>query len=184
MTTIIQWLLAATLAWVPILTPVKTMTSSRDLRAEIVRDVFEVTQDPNEQPLFQGDNAREKTALFLLAIASFESGFHPLVDSGRIKGDGGNSWCHMQILIGEGRTTEGWTGKDLIADRKKCFRAGLHILHTAKALCPYLKPADRFSAYAVGRCTSGLRAVRSRYERSSSWLKQTPIPSVQGAPTR
>ena len=182
MTPIVQWLANATFAWVSILTPSAGSISPNDLRHAIVRDVFEVVTDSAENPLFGGPHPRTMTALYLLSVASFEGGFHPGVDSGRIRGDGGHSWCHTQILIGAGKTTEGWTGPDLIADRKKCFRAALHILHTAKRVCPYLKPQDRFSVYATGRCVSGVRAVRSRYERALSWYKANLLSLAPNAP--
>ena len=56
-----------------------------------------------EKSIFPGRTGRIKTAALMLSIAMFESGFRKDVDlnlgkSGR--GDGGRSWCMMQIQLG------------------------------------------------------------------------------------
>jgi len=188
MQTIAVWLVAAMNLWVP-LSDVKFQGESKEnamvRRDVIASDALRVAMDAKEEPLFQGERGREKTALFMLAIASYESGYHHKVDSGHIRGDGGISWCMMQILLPPGaRTQEGWTGQELIADRTKCFRAALHALHASKRLCKWAQPADVFSAYAAGRCVVNLWAARSRYFRAVDWLKKNPVPkSVPSAYT-
>jgi hypothetical protein len=56
-----------------------------------------------EKPIFPGKTGRIRTAALMLSIAMFESGFRRDVDlnlgkSGR--GDGGKSWCMMQVQLG------------------------------------------------------------------------------------
>ena len=58
----------------------------------------------------------------------------------------------MQVRVGGGVTREGWTGHDLVTDRRLCFRAGLHILRSSFGVCHALPVDDRLSAYATGHC--------------------------------
>src|ERR1700733_1517308 len=113
------WLVGAMLAWVP-----PQHDTDRVRYESIAKDLVSIAFDANETPVFTGDNAREKTALLMASIASFESGYRADVDDGRTTGDHGRSYCLMQVQV-VGQTSEGWTGKDLVTDRLKCFRAAL-----------------------------------------------------------
>src|SRR5271170_6856954 len=141
---IITWLVAAMFAW----TPAKEADRAR--YTEIASDLAAVVYDPEEKPLYPGEDGRAKTALLLASIAAHESTFRPDVEDGRARGDGGSSWCFMQVHIGAGKTLEGWSGADVTADRKLCFRAGLHIARESFRMCAGTPPNEKLGAYASG----------------------------------
>jgi hypothetical protein len=143
---IIPWLVAAMFAWAP------GREADRARYTEIASDLAAVVYDPEEQPLFSGDDGRAKTALVLASIAAHESTFRRDVEDGRARGDGGTSWCFMQLHIGAGKTVEGWTGADVTSDRKLCFRAGLHIAKESFRMCNAFPTTEKLSAYASGQC--------------------------------
>ena len=98
---IITWLVAAMFAW----TPAKETDRAR--YTEIASDLAAVVYDPEEKPLFPGEDGRAKTALLLASIAAHESTFRVDVEDGRARGDGGTSWCFMQLHIGSGKRLKG-----------------------------------------------------------------------------
>ena len=166
--------------------------------ALIAQDVLKVTQDPQEDPLFEGPTARVKTAAVILSVAAFESHFRKDVDLGLGKysrGDSGRSWCLNQINLGvagpEGKTFGrfvpmangsfritynegyvGWGGEDLVADRTKCSRAALAIARRSfKCGGPAL---TRLKWYASGRCELGDRASSDRMGLALRWISKIP----------
>jgi hypothetical protein len=143
---IIHWLVAAMFAW----TPAREVDRAR--YTEIASDLATVVYDPEEAPLFPGADGRARTALLLASIAAHESTFRVDVENGKARGDGGSSWCFMQLNIGSGKTPEGWSGPDLTADRKTCFRAGLHVARESFRMCKGFPTNERLSAYASGQC--------------------------------
>ena len=158
------------LSWVPLYA--QTAESKEDALARyesIAGDAAEVATDAEESPLFSGPSGRAQTALLMLSVASYESAYRKTVDDGDNLGDGGRSFCLMQIRVGDGTTREGWTGKDLVAERTRCFRAALHILHGSFNICHTLPVEDRMSAYATGRCFENAAVSRSRIGRARSW---------------
>jgi hypothetical protein len=150
---IINWLVAAMFAWTPAKEP------DRARYTEIASDLAAVVYDPAEAPLFSGPDGRAKTAALLASIAAHESTFRADVEDGRARGDGGTSWCFMQLHIGSGKTVEGWTAQDVTSDRKLCFRAGLHIARESFRMCNGLAENELLGAYASGHCG---RSVESR----------------------
>ncbi len=128
-----------------------------------------------DEPLLTDYHA---TVALLLAIASFESGYHRLVDSGRWRGDAGASWCLLQVRVGSGAVYWGpaemraWRGVDLVADRRKCLRAGLALLRESVKACTHLTGASRFSAYTAGKCIRGERAAANRWRLALEILKR------------
>jgi hypothetical protein len=155
---IINWLVAAMFAWTP------AHEADRARFTEIASDLVAVVYDPAEQPLFPGEDGRAKTALLLASIAAHESTFREDVENGKARGDGGNSWCFMQLHIGSGKTVEGWTGADLTSDRRLCFRAGLHVARESFRMCNAFPVNEKLSAYASGQCgrSAPSRAMVSR----------------------
>lgn len=168
-------------------------------REVIATAIATVALDESEKPLFSGPQGRLMTAVFLDSIASYEGMYHRLVHSGVWKGDcppkvqadgttrpctiaestaEGHSWCDAQLNIGNGKTTEGWTGKDLIATPDKCFRAALHVLHASVKECsaaPYnfswtKDGPDLFGGYTSGKCFRGNEAARHRWNRAEMWF--------------
>src|ERR1700677_4658561 len=141
MNALVAYLLAAMISWSP---PVeheyyepREETVARYVA--IARTIAEVALDPAEPPLFGGPDGRAETALFIAAVAYYESGgYRRDVELGtgkHARGDSGRSWCLMQVNIGGGRTVEDWTGIDLVADRDKCIRAGLHRMRESFLHC-------------------------------------------------
>jgi hypothetical protein len=159
------------LAWVPVHAHLPLESSERVLARyeSIARDVALVALDENEAPLLEGEDGRTQTALLMLAVASYESSFSKRVDDGSRRGDHGLSFCLMQIRVGTGTTREGWNGWQLIEDRKRCFRAALHILRASFSACRMLPIDDRLSAYASGHCFPYAEISRSRLGRARAW---------------
>jgi hypothetical protein len=180
MSNLVTYLVAAMTTWVPMKAQVAEPTEHAIARYEsIARDVAAVALDDMEEPLFAGKDGRVQTALFLLSIASFESSYRLSVDEGIGRGDHGDSYCLMQIRVGLGTTREGWTGRQLVTDRRMCFRAALHILHGSFSVCRALPLDDRMSAYATGRCLPNCDVARSRMGRARAWWSaHAPPPEV------
>lgn len=156
---IIAWALGIMLAWAPpgrsrIKDAVETPEAGAARYAEIARDAAHVAFDPGERPLVAGPRARSQSLAVLLSVAYHESGFRRDVDLGAgplARGSGTDS-CLMQIRVGKGKTPEGWSHDDLVADRQKCFRAGFRLLRRSIGACRSLPPLDWLSAYARGAC--------------------------------
>lgn len=125
-----------------------------------------------EAPLFEGPQGRAQTALLIASIASFESFFRFDVDSGKVQGDHGKSWCLMQVQV-HGKTAEGWRGTDLVGDRQKCLKAGLHIMRGSFQWCRGLKLIDRLAGYTTGTCKEEPYA-QQRMRRALVWWKDHP----------
>lgn len=143
--------------------------------AEVIRDTKRLPYDPYF------------TAAQMIAIWQHESALALAVDKGLGKhgvGDGGNSFCMAQIRVGKkGSTREGWTGQDLLDDRKKCFRVQLRVLAGSIALCRAagLGPEDGLASYATGRCVPNDKA-RVRWNSAhklSSRVKRPKDPAFQ-----
>lgn len=151
----------------------------------IAKDITEVVYSPETKPLFKGVDGRARTASFILSIMSHESAFMKHVDYNLGKyarGDQGKSWCSMQILIGTGRTKswntkydrpalpndpedqvrEGYSGEELIADRKLCISEGLKIVRQSFYACGNVPIQERLRSYASGSCEKGLQASKNR----------------------
>jgi hypothetical protein len=125
----------------------------------IATAIATVAFDPNEKPVFGGRTGRFATASLLLAISWMESGWRRDVDLGLGKEarGGGMDTCSMQIRLGKNeKTREGWDWQDIVNDREKCFRAGLHIVRRSFAACSKLPVEHRLSAYASGSCHESL----------------------------
>ncbi|HXN33946.1 MAG TPA: hypothetical protein VN894_18880 [Polyangiaceae bacterium] len=171
MESLVSYLVAAMLAWVPLHAHASFESSDHVLARyqSIARDVVSVALDESEAPVFEGPDNRTQTALLMLAVASYESSFNKRVDDGTRRGDNGHSYCLMQVHVGQGATREGWNARQLIEDRKLCFRAALHILQASFAACRKLPFDDRLSAYASGHCFADAVISRSRVWRARAW---------------
>lgn len=151
---------------------------TKELRLEsISRDIVSVVYDEEEKPLFAGPDGREKSAIFVATWASHESGgFAKTVDDGTKKGDHGSSWCIMQLHIGKGKTVEGWTGKELIEDRRKCIRSGYRVMKQSWNTCKG-DPSERMAAYISGRCDVSRTDSRFRYGHAMKIYKKNSFRS-------
>ena len=198
---------------------IESVAQAQERYEGIAQSVAKVAFDPKETPI--PGTSRSYTASVLLSIAFHESSFRRDVDLGigRMKlaksgwNDHGRSWCMMQVNLGtrqipderpghEGswreesssQTAEGWWGTELLADREKCFRAGMHIVQRSWG-CRGGIQADALSKYAGGVCytqtdedkakeTDNERllvkiratryASRMRVERANRWAKARP----------
>jgi hypothetical protein len=138
----------------------------------IASDIEAIAYDPEEPPLVGGPDGRARTALLLASTAYDESFFRADVDDGRARGDQGRSVCIMQIWVGSG-TREGWSAKELIADRQKCVRAALHIMRDSIFWCRGTG-GDQLGLYTHGRCVHPNRIGRGRWGRAFAW----PLPAA------
>ena len=125
------------------------------------------------KPLFSNDDNRVATASMLLSIAQFESGgFAKRVDEGSKLGDHGKSFCLMQVNTGSfpiawgPEAIRGWTGRDLVEDRQKCFTAGLEALRISMRHCGKKEkgqpPSSRLNLYVKGNAL-GMDCTRNRH---------------------
>jgi hypothetical protein len=178
-TTLMTYLLQAMAAWVPPAQHPEGTDKAQARYDSIARDIATVALDEAQNPLFAGSDGREKTALLVASIASFESYFRADVDEGKARGDKGGSYCLMQIQVGNGRTPEGWTGPELIASRPKCLMAGMNRIRESFSMCRNLPQAFRLSGYTSGRCTQEPKA-EARMNRATRWLASHPLTGDAG----
>lgn len=128
---------------------------------EVAHDVADVAQDPNEAPLFEGDQGRERTALLLLGIAYYESGgFARDVDEDRRRGDAGKSHCLMQVQLRPGES---------LPNRTACIRIALARTRESFALCQRMQAADRLGGYVRGHCRANDPEARRRWRKAVDW---------------
>jgi hypothetical protein len=145
----------------------------REIAEAIVDESFAGT------PVFDGRHARINTSMLVATMFVMESGLRRDVDLGigsaRLRhaglNDFGRSWCMGQIMLGYKRmvdpndpdesvdtsiktTPEGWTGPELVADRRKCVRATINALKRSMSTCWKLPVAQQLSVYAAGNCES------------------------------
>ena len=181
MDSLVAYLVAAMIGWVPLHAhaPSESNDDARARYESIARDVASVAFDEAEAPLFGGPEGRAQTALLMLSVASYESGYLQRVDDGRGLGDHGHSYCLMQLRVGRGLTREGWDGHDLVTHREHCFRAGLHVLRASFGVCHSLPVDDRLSAYATGHCFADAAISRSRVARARAWRASHVPPPVE-----
>ena len=180
-----SWLLDAELAWCPLsrhATRDKSEADTLSRYRDIAADVARVAGDPNEPPMYTGDGGRARTALVLLSLAFWESGFRGDVDSGTCKPpecDDGAATGLLQLHMGSGIVLDGdgwayararspeWrvshpanvvTAPDILRNRVLMFRVGLHM-------------ARRH----IGAWTTSKRAL----EHARYWWTKRPFGGVQ-----
>lgn len=175
---LLVWLVSAMLRW----TLPETQHEAATARyTEIAQDAVDVAFDPEEPPLFKGPNGKIETVALMLSIASYESSFSEDVDRGVMRGDGGRSWCLMQINVGKDRVLMtgdvyargrdlGWSGPDLVEERQRCFRTGLHMMRESFRICRDL------SLYTTGRCVKDEQTAKWRQLRAKNMIANYPAP--------
>lgn len=174
----------------------ETQAEAQQRYESIAEDIVDVVYDPATKPLFRGTNGRARTVSVILSIMLHESGFMKNVDYGvgkYARGDQGNSWCLMQLNIGEGRTlkwnvkydrppswgddpadiAEGYTGPELIADRQLCIREGLKVLRLSFSSCRGLPLNQKLRVYASGSCENGSEGSASRMNTAIRWYQNS-----------
>jgi len=182
MTLLSKWIFSVMLAIAPP-SERKGIESEEQMKVryeQIANDMEEVIN--SSEPIFSGEDNNIKLAALITSISFFESGFHKMVDNGKIRGDNGKSWCLMQINIGNSNVLIGtdemkkWSGKDLVSDRKKCFKAGIEAIRNSLNKCSYLKEKDKLSAYTSGKCINDEKKGQYRWLYSQSLIKKYPLP--------
>ncbi len=87
-----------------------------------------------------------------------------------------------QYVQDSGQTTaEGWSGRDLVADRVKCFTAGRNAMKRSMSACSSLPSNERLAAYASGRCDSavGQRLSVTRMRTAMKIWGLHPLPAPE-----
>jgi len=165
---------------------------------EIADAITEVTLDEDEPSLEWHDYDKKKTLALVIATAHRESGnFAREVDFGiGIEGvrDHGNSWCMMQINLPPGRRhinldgrkykydPNGWSGRDLVEDRKRCFKVGLHVLRAHWFQCWKNQYTHRLASYLSGSCDSNVSKEESTVRVNlASWISRMKFDSNETA---
>jgi len=187
--TIFTWLFAMMVSVSPISQHTAETEAEATARYEsIAQDVVEVVFDESQKPLFDGADGRIKTAAVMIGIDYFESNYRKDVDVGSLRGDNNGSWCLAQINLGgsrikvnddgsfsyfEWRSADGWSGKDLVSDRKKCFKAQLAILRTSFK-CD-VREDFKLNRYASGVCDKGGQASFVRMALARKFWNQTQL---------
>ncbi|HTN92080.1 MAG TPA: hypothetical protein VL242_50770 [Sorangium sp.] len=173
MDSVIAWAVGIMVTWAPpgtslIKDAIETPEAGRARYHEIASAAAKVAYDPELKPLFGGPRGRAETMALLLSIAYYESGYRRDVDLGigKLSRGSGLDSCLLQVRVGAGRTREGWSHEDLVADREKCFRAGLALIRRSFGACRKQDARDRLSAYTRGRCIENDKHSRARIGRA------------------
>lgn len=201
MNTVIAWLVTFIVAVAPPTRP-QFIPDAKETPAEataryesIASDIASVVWDQNNTALFSGPNGRAKTASVIMSIMSHESAFRKDVDFGlgnQARGDGGKSWCLMQINVGTGRSwswntklnrpaypndpkediVQGFTGEEMTKDRKKCILAGYRIMKVsfASSQARGLPVSEWLRVYASGNIDSGSPQSQHRMNLGINWF--------------
>jgi len=183
METLSTWIFTVIMA---LANPEKVAKYSNESAEEMTARYHSIAEDmtyviENSEPVFKSDNHKFKTAAVLSALALYESGFRKSVDNGEVRGDDGRSWCLMQINIGKGNVPVGtdemkkWKGKDLVEDRKKCFKVGLEMVRRSINSCA----VNPLSVYGSGECIKKEPKSRKRWDAAMRILERHPIKKSQ-----
>jgi hypothetical protein len=179
----LSYLVAAMVAWCPVtdhrfyqhgsnMTDDERDAHTLTRYASIAQDVEDVVKET--KPVFDGPFARVRTALVVLAIASYESGGYR-EDIDNTKRTGGNAHCIMQI---EFPLRDG----EVMRDRKDCIRIGLERARESMAACPRYPVLDQLAVYARGRCNHhwGLNNSRMKMGRAMKWFHDYEFITLDG----
>jgi hypothetical protein len=162
----------------------------------VAKDIVDVVYSPNVKPLFTGPNGRAQTVSVILSVMLHESAFMRHVDLGLGKyarGDHGASWCSMQIKVGDGKTMrwnvkydrpvawndskddifDGYTGEELVQNRKLCISEGLKILRISFGATKGLPLDERLRVYASGDRERGSAASQARMRPAMLFFQKT-----------
>jgi hypothetical protein len=171
----------------------ETVEEAKARYESIANDIVEVVYDESEPALFKGPSGKIRTTALIMSIMLHESNFRRDVDFGEgplAKGDNGRSVCLMQLNLGNGRSGDwnkvqhryaesmdspsevekGWTAKEIIADRKKCIRAGLRGIHHSFRMTSTRPFLEWLNVYASGRVEMGGAASEKRMGLTLTWF--------------
>jgi len=172
MQTLVNYILTAMVSWVPVTDhsyyekPETTMERYTDIANTIV----DVAMDPENKPLFEGEDGRVKTALLIASVASSEGFFREDVDSCKIGGDNGKAWGLWQTHAPK---------KKVCASRKNAATIALGMMANSFAVCKAYPIMDRMSVYTDGRCQKNWKRSRYKMERAMSWYANNKFESEE-----
>lgn len=152
----------------------ETAEARQERYKAIATDLAEVL---NEEPPLPG-KTEAQTAAVVVAIAFYESGFAPDVDSRTCPKDrcgfrGGRQVCLMQLYYPYGvDERDGYAMREVVEDRRQCFRAALAIIRASWARCQ--APDTRLNAYASGSCAVGTANTRMKLATAQQLLRKLP----------
>lgn len=151
------WLLPPTKGSQAAQWPIQARETSSE-REDRYREVAEAVAKAVEQEQPVAPGSKFLTAAVVLGLTFEESRWRKDVDLGTdpaTQGERTGQWCMGQINIGKGKSTHGWTGPELVADRVKCFREVITSARMSWNACQG-DPAHRLATYASGSCSKGL----------------------------
>ncbi len=191
---IVAWMMSVMMFWSPPDRPhfipeaKETKEEAVTRYEEIAKALFDVTYDPDIEPIMGGKYGRAQTSILILSLAFMESGYRRDVDLGigkEARGDNGKSHCMLQILTGKdlNNTTllqnaigKKWSGLDLTNDRRKCFYAGYRMALASFKRCRHLPFKQRLAQYATGSCNAGLLLSEARVNPALKWYSTHVAP--------
>jgi hypothetical protein len=161
------YLLSAMTSWVPVDQHryYETAAETEDRYRAIAQDIALVALDPEEAPLFAGDEGRAKTALLLASVASFESTFNGKVDDCRVSGDGGRAHGLWQTHAPKAQ---------VCADRLAAARIALRMVRDSFTQCRAQSLPDKLSHFTDGFCKHDWGRSRLRVERATKYWSAHP----------
>lgn len=173
MNTLVSYILAAMMSWVPTTDHAFTGEKPEVTLArytDIATTIAEVAMDPNNIPLFDGDSGRIQTALLLASVASSEGFFRKDVDTCKIGGDNGLAWGLWQTHANK---------KMVCSDRKVAAVIALNMMRNSFVTCKTYPLMDRMSVYTDGSCHANWGRSRFKMSRAVSWYsKHKPEPEL------
>lgn len=174
MNLLFTYILAAMISWVPLnegglcYWPVSQSCLDRANQhyQEIAKDVAEVVYEPNTKLPFDGADAKAKTALLMVSIASTESHFNKDVDDCRRTGDHGIAFGLWQTHTPRAATCN---------DRKQALRLAIGIVVQSFEACKDYPLIDRMAVYTSGSCHVNWRPSHIKMYRAFNYLKDHPV---------
>jgi len=178
MNTLVTWMVGTMLLASPVNPKFETKQEHKDRMVEIAEDIISVTYDTSESPIIPiGKDPRRLAAMLVFGVARHESSFYYNIDKNKgtnSRGDNGRSYCMMQIQVGKGKTSQGWSGPDLINDRKKCIKAGYQYMKRSFGACRRHGQLYGLSAYASGSCDKGRSVSKDMVNMGFYYFYRSP----------
>lgn len=179
---LIHWLLAAMLHLAP----------NRD-HAALANAIDQVVQA--QVPLFKNDVNKQRTSALLVAINFREGSLQPAIKGDKDKRGNFTSFCSMQIHLPFGaKTSEGWTGDELVEDPVKCITVGMRMLRESLRMCPRHPVAFYAEGKSIATCDSPRAQkisndrmfIAARLVKEVRWVEDDAAaePSLRSVPTQ
>jgi hypothetical protein len=122
--------------------------------------IAEAALDPSNEPLFDGEDGRVKTALVLASTASWESGYNKRVMLCKKVGDNGQAFGLWQTHSGRKKTC---------GDIKAAAVIAMEMIRTSMTACKSLPLKYQMAAYTNGHCCRSSHSA-DRMGRGLKWF--------------